>query len=261
MEVTNPRRIMVLGTPDSGTLALLENLTGSAPEAIDNSTAGLSHAWSVKTSYYKAEIPIWLDEVADTEAWKTEFLKPEAREVIIALGAWVYCFRRPLSEDDVTNIKAALAAIQAVIEKACGYGFDGVCLAVAMPQSKTPYLEKSFDDWEDICKDYGFEYIDFEAKGRNEYGEPVGTARVKEALEANEWEGDEMGQDDIDDFDEDDNTDWERTFAAEEAEMNFELFGMKDAVRKDQDGEGDENDVEELERMLTKLRAVKGISP
>jgi hypothetical protein len=38
-----------------------------------------------------------------------------------------------------------------------------------MPQSKTPYLEKSFDEWEELCQDLGFEFVDFESKGRNEY--------------------------------------------------------------------------------------------
>ena len=34
----------------------------------------------------------------------------------------------------------------------------------------------------------GFEYADFEARGRNDYGEPVGMERVKEALEPNDWD-------------------------------------------------------------------------
>jgi hypothetical protein len=47
--------------------------------------------------------------------------------------------------------------------------WEGVCLAVGMKQSATPYLEKSHEEWEDVCQEYGFEFVDFEAKGRNEY--------------------------------------------------------------------------------------------
>lgn len=54
--------------------------------------------------------------------------------------------------------------------KACGYSWDGVCLAVAMPQSLRPHLEMSIEDWEDMCRGYQFEYIDYEFKGRNDYG-------------------------------------------------------------------------------------------
>jgi len=49
------------------------------------------------------------------------------------------------------------------------YDVDGVCLAVAMPQSVTPHLEKSFDEWEELCQEFGSEFVDFENKGRNEY--------------------------------------------------------------------------------------------
>ena len=38
-----------------------------------------------------------------------------------------------------------------------------------MPQSQTPFLEMGADAWEDVCQDYGFEWVDFEAKGRNEF--------------------------------------------------------------------------------------------
>lgn len=47
---------------------------------------------------------------------------------------------------------------------------DNIFLAVAMPQSITPYIQKDFEEWEDIMREYGAEYIDFEMKGRNEFG-------------------------------------------------------------------------------------------
>ena len=67
-------------------------------------------------------------------------------------------------------MKKSIKAVEQVIRKAMGYEWDGICLAVAMPQSTTPCLQKTADEWEDICREYGFEYIDSEAKGRNEYG-------------------------------------------------------------------------------------------
>lgn len=145
-------------------------MTGSAPTPVDNCAAGLSHEWKLETKYYKATIPIWVDEVQDVETWRTEFLKDEAREVVSVVGAWIYCFRRPIEESDVDELKSALKAISDVVERGGGYGWEGVRLAVAMPQSTTPYLEKSFDEWDALCGEFGFEYADFEAKGRNEYG-------------------------------------------------------------------------------------------
>lgn len=51
-----------------------------------------------------------------------------------------------------------------------GGPWDGVCLAMRMPQTETPYLTVSHDQWEDKCRDHGFEFVDFEQKGKNEFG-------------------------------------------------------------------------------------------
>jgi len=249
-------------------------LTGSAPDPLDGSTAGLSHTWTLETAYYTADLPIWIDEIPDPAQWKEEFLKPEAKEVVTALGAWIYCFRRPVTSSHLEVIKATLQAIQEVIEKHVGYAWDGVCIAVAMPQSMTPYLERSLDDWDDLCRDSGFEYIDAEAKGRNEYSEPVGVERLREALEANEWdasEGLDIDIDDFGDFDQEAENELEfsDTFAAEEMEMGRELAGLKMAVATEEEGEGgaagpgmlpgeSKDEVEEFERMMGKMMAIKG---
>ena len=176
-----------------------------------------------------------------------------------ALGAWIYCFRKPVTTQDVDTVKEALKAIADVIEKACGYAGDTVCLAVAMPQSTTPYLELEKEEWEETCLEHGFEYVDSEAKGKNEFGEEMGIMRVEEALKANEWEGgdgegfDFEGEDDFGDFDDGGGLD------AEEREMGAELFGMKSAVHGFDDEEGEETQVEELEDLMRRMVAIKGM--
>lgn len=170
MDISNPRRVLAVGASDSGVLQLLKDLTGSAPEQVDDSIAGISHNLRLETSYYTVDIPIWIDDISDIQAWRNEFMKPEAREVVSVVGAWIYCFRKPVHEEEIEGIKASMEAIQNVVEKGCGASWDGICLAVAMPQSTTPHLEKSTDDWEDWCRESGFEYVDAEAKGRNEFG-------------------------------------------------------------------------------------------
>jgi len=149
-----------------------------------------------------------------------------------------------------------MQAIADAIDRACGYSGDQVCLAVAMPQTTNPYLDLPGEEWDELCADAGFEYIDFEKTDRNEFGEEQGVQRVREALEAGEWEssegldfgGDEEGFGD---------------FAAEEAEMNMELFGMKGALRGDEgvgepSAEEKAKEVEELEVMMRRMIAIKG---
>lgn len=154
-----------------------------------------------------------------------------------------------------------MQAVADAIERACGFSGDQVCLAVAMPQTTTPYLDMPSEDWEDICTNTGFEYVDFEKNGKNEFGEKVGIHRVRESLEACEWEsaeGIDLGEDD-------DDEEGFGGFAAEEAEMNMELFDMKGALHGSEDEEAGEpsaeeeaKEVEELEVMMRKMIAIKG---
>ena len=149
-----------------------------------------------------------------------------------------------------------------MIEKACGYAGDMVCLAVAMPQSTTPYLDLEKEEWEETCLEFGFEYVDIEAKGKNEFGEEMGVKRVEEALKANEWEGgdgDGFGFDDDEDFGEFGDG---GGLDAEEREMGAELFGMKSAVHglgEEGEEEVEETQVEELESLMRRMVAIKGM--
>jgi hypothetical protein len=101
--------------------------------------------------------------------WATEFLAPEAREVLTVLGAFIVCFKKPITQADLLGTKALLENVAEVVKDGCGLTWDGVCLAVAMPQGTTPKLEMSGDEWEDLCQEFGFEFVDFEGKGRNQY--------------------------------------------------------------------------------------------
>ncbi|KAK5167658.1 uncharacterized protein LTR77_007357 [Saxophila tyrrhenica] len=271
MDINRSRRILALGKPGSGVLKLIEDLTGSAPLCHDNgSTAGLTHEWEVKTAYYEAKVPIWIDEITDVQEWKTEFSKPEAREVVEAVGAWVYCFKPPTNQEVSQECEEVMKAIQEVSEEHAGYGADTVMLAAAMPAANGTALTAEQDEWDDTCMQYGFEFINYGAKGKNEFGENVGLDRLREALEANEWAA-TAGSDDgeldldalgLDDGDEDDF----RGFARDEAEMTAELFGMKSALAG-HDFEPDAEDfapptqqaedVETLDRLMGKLLAVK----
>ncbi|MCJ1363594.1 hypothetical protein MMC16_002701 [Acarospora aff. strigata] len=267
MNICNPRRILLVSAPDSSTLDLLKNLTGTAPEPQCDSIAGLSHFWAIETAYYTASVPIWIDEIVDAEAWKNEFLKPEAKEVLEVVGAVVLCFKRAVDEEDLGRIKSTLEAVSTVVRKGCRYGWDGVCLAVSMPQSVTPHLPLEFEEAEELCREAGFEYIEGDAKGRNEFGEPVGIARIKEALQANDWdggEGEEFLSESLDLGSDDEDEDGGIVPKAEVAQIEREMFGMRDAIygqrpgqSREDDGQDEELKVEELERLMVKVQVVK----
>jgi hypothetical protein len=100
--------------------------------------------------------------------------------------------------------------------------------------------------------------------------EPMGLERLKEALEANDWDGgEELGEeinfDDIDDFGEED--DESLGFGIDPKEMEEEMKGMKQAIyRGGMDGiekevevdEEQDEEVEKLQAMMLKMQAVRG---
>ncbi|KAG4426326.1 hypothetical protein IFR04_000509 [Cadophora malorum] len=268
MEISHPRRILAVSRPDSGLLDLVQGLTGSQPTLTTDTVAGTTHNWPVKTGYYTATIPIWLDEISHASVWSADFLAPEAREVLTVLGAFIVCFRKPINEEGLKEVKDLMEGVAEVVKEGCGLMWDGVCLAVGMPQSTTPYLEKTFDEWEELCQEYGFEFVDFESKGRNEYSEPMGMERLKEALEANDWEGnDELGEAiDLDGLENESDDAGSIGFgldAADKAEMEKEMRGMKQAIYGGDDDGGEEEpndqDVEELQALMLKMQAVRDL--
>jgi hypothetical protein len=210
-------------------------------------------------------LPIWIDELGpdNISTWRKDFTSADARDVINAVGAWIYVFRRPVSQDELGHVKDAMKTVQKAIEKASGFSWDGTCLAVATKPAATPSLEKSVEDWERLCQDHGFEYVDVEAKGKNEFGEMLGVPRIREALEATDWTS-EPDLLDLGDFGDDDDEDLFGGFAGEEREMGLELLGVKGAIAKAETGDAEDDpahqdeQVEELTRMMTKMQAIKG---
>ncbi|KAL8735985.1 MAG: hypothetical protein Q9166_000547 [cf. Caloplaca sp. 2 TL-2023] len=132
-----------------------------------------------------------------------------------------------------------------------------------MPQPLRPLLEMSNDDWEDLCLDCGgWQWIDSEATGKNEFGENVGLERLKEALEANEWDGAGLDTDKIDfeaelGFREGD-------VSSDEIELEKDdVVGFREAILGGHEMDKEENteddmQVEELESMMLKMQAIKG---
>jgi hypothetical protein len=96
----------------------------------------------------------------------------------------------------------------------------------------------------------------------------MGLERLKEALEANDWEGgDDLGEDiTLEDLDQDEEeAEGSIGFGIDASEMEEEMAGMKRAIYGGDHGmEGDENEVdqdeevEKLQAMMLKMQAVRG---
>ncbi|KAK6436642.1 hypothetical protein LTR95_007160 [Oleoguttula sp. CCFEE 5521] len=213
---------------------LLTDLTGAAPPPNSSgSLAGVTHEWEVKTQYYHATVPIWIDEISDIDEWQREFSRPEAKEVVQAVGAWVYCFRHELDGDWRETAEKTMKAVQAVVEEHSGFGESGVMLAVGMTNTGGFMTEDQRASLDNACMDHGFELVDYGAKGINNFGEKQGFERLKEALETNDWSGtvgDDEEEFDFGDEQDDDSVGSLDTLDKNEAEFTAELFGLKTSL-------------------------------
>ncbi|KAK8859880.1 hypothetical protein PGQ11_010614 [Apiospora arundinis] len=202
MDISNPRRILAVSLEDDAIhlSRVVKDLTGSAPETASTTLAGSSHTLSLKTAYYTAEVPIWLDLIADPVEWSASFLSAEAKEVLEVLGGIVVVFPLPTQAgSDSKEAKAArelIAHVGKVVQKGLGgWAWDGVGLCVGVGEID------DVDEWDGCAAECGLEFVQVRAKGteaRNEFGEKTGIPRAKEALEANEWDqvgGGDLGSD------------------------------------------------------------------
>ncbi|KAL9061186.1 MAG: hypothetical protein Q9206_000669, partial [Seirophora lacunosa] len=264
--VLNPLRILVLTISSSTPLPPL--LKGSD--------------LPIQTPYYSATIPIWHDAITSPQEWEREWLSPSASEVIQSIGAWVLTFPKPSSaqsEAALETIRSTLLTIHRVLSHhLSSYNEPPLLLALGLPQPQRPLLAMTDESWEDLCRACGgWEWIDAEARGENAFGEKVGGERLREALEANVWDGtaggagrDEEEEEDIDAFEvelglqeDDDDGGLELGISAG---MREAILKQKSAGEKDVDTPKEEEDdgttdkdiqVEELESMMLKMQAIK----
>lgn len=238
-------------------------MTGGTPITDESgSVAGLTHEWDLRTAYYSARIPIWIDEITDVDEWKAQFTKPEAREVVEAVGAWIYCFNKGDADEEhgsqwTGEVEDTMKAIDQVVHMACGDEWEGTKLAVGLSPTAGKGQELDMEVWENVGLDHGFEVIDAGAEGKNEFGEMVGLARAREALEANDWAGQSSEADGLDLGDEEDGF---GAIGPEHSQMNAELWGLKASLLGTGEDEDDEGalQVDDMERMMSQVLSIKG---
>lgn len=242
MEIKQSRRCLILRSPGCDIRGLNVLLSETSEDE------GFATELRLSNAYYKATIPIWHEELHDLDAWRADYLSDDAKEVVQALGAWIYCF------DHAGNVQIGdtLRSIDKVIERACSDSWEGVKLAIGCSTSMdTQALE-------DECQEHGFEFIDAHASGRNEFHEARGLARVKEALEANDWSADaNLTDSDLEDFGDFEANNIE-TFDGQARESLLHAMNDMDDTQTDGNELDTSIQVENLDKLFVSALAIKG---
>ncbi|KAH8664205.1 hypothetical protein BX600DRAFT_463981 [Xylariales sp. PMI_506] len=300
MEISNPRRVLAVSLADSSNhlSKVVKELTGVVPVSATESLAGTTHPLDLKTAYYTASVPIWLDLISTPSEWAESFLSPEAKEVLDVLGGVVVVFPLPTKpqSDEGEAAKELIRHVGTVVKEGLGgWNWDGVGLCLGVGEID------DVDEWDDCAAEWGLEFVQVRAKSvesRNEFGEKTGIPRALEALEANDWSqaGGELGSD-FGDFEdplgEDDLEDSDSTKGAaldpESLDFGFDredFAGLKHAIwnpgqqqpdeedflngepsnrtgtAKDtkEDVKLDDSEIQKIEGMMRKLQAVRDMS-
>ncbi|KXJ93416.1 hypothetical protein Micbo1qcDRAFT_174479 [Microdochium bolleyi] len=204
MDISNPRRVLAVSL-EGATVHLtkvIKDLTGSHPEQTSTSIAGTTHNLAIKTSYYTAEVPIWLDLIASPEEWAESFLSPEAKEVLDVLGGLIVVFALPpptspsiapaqssqpvppsppapgttssttpppsSAAETAAQTRDLLRNIGRVVQDGLGgWSWDGVSLALGVGEAD------DVDEWEELAAGCGLEFVQIKSRvvaDRNEFG-------------------------------------------------------------------------------------------
>ncbi|OAA37574.1 alpha-/gamma-adaptin-binding protein p34 [Beauveria brongniartii RCEF 3172] len=272
---------------------VIHDISGSSPITTEDTLAGITHDLPLKTKYYATTVPIWLDLIESPSEWASSFLSTEASEVLAVLGSLILVFSIPDSTAAAADsTRQLIRQVGNVVHDGLGgWAWDGVKLAVGVGSAL------DVDEWDEMCAEAGLEFVQVGGgedklqqfggthytpkthtvpgitkakltKGSNV--EKSGIPRVKEALEANEWDlasADEPPFDDevankrtLDDALDPENMDFGLGEADLETLKNaiFANQGPEQDLQEDRKEEdiGDE-DVAKVQAMMSKLQAAR----
>ncbi|KHN94914.1 Alpha/gamma-adaptin-binding protein p34 [Metarhizium album ARSEF 1941] len=284
MDVANPRRILAvsLDTQADQLSRVIKDLTGSSPGAPPPSLAGTTHSFALKTRYYSATVPIWLDLVASPAEWSASFLSAEAAEVLAVLGGLVVVFALPppsSSSESAPRVRELIRHVGRVVNDGLGgWEWDGVRLAVGVGAHDSDGggggdAEDGYWDWDELCAEAALEFVRIGARQQPDVNELGGIPRVREALESNDYWAQDAPSDfgDFEDAPDKDDADG-LDFGLDGADLEGLRRAIWDAGPRDEPlalttdpgaaaGAGaDEDvdvDVDEVENMMRRLQAVR----
>ncbi|KAG5999844.1 hypothetical protein E4U21_006217 [Claviceps maximensis] len=239
MHVSHPRRILAVSLDAQAECLskLVRDLTGLKLTGEAASLAGTTHHLALETQYYTASVPIWLDLIASPSEWAASFLSDEAGEVLAVLGGVILVFALPGPSTSTASaglLRELIHQIGRVVNQGLGgWEWDGVRLAVGIDAGVDAGADT--EEWDELCAGAGMEFVRVGGSQpvKNEFGEKTGIARVREALESNDWEqADAQDVSDFGDFDDGTKNNKEQ-LDAEDLDFGFDpadLEGLKRAI-------------------------------
>lgn len=244
-----PNNVLILGPPKSGKVRLAQFISDDYDtETIqETSHSGLIYNCDLATKYFQVNINLLVDEypgsredadkelVESLQEWLTEFSSEEMLELREALDGVVFTIAmETLASDSMGKFMDVATQIKELLHEEAFFVVGG--------SADREMDALKVEEIEDEVISSGFEFVNLQESGSNEYREKLGRDRVLEIFHSHTW------------------SDMEKTSQPEEVFVSHKhdkLAGMSQGlleVEEEQDLPEKELD---LERILQKLRIDK----
>lgn len=155
-----------------------------SPQPTDGDLVGSSHQYVISNKYYCANIPIWVDDLQDIDAWRKGYLSEEAAEVREEIACYIFVARVPSAQTEYDQIQTRINLIASV---AATVYHDKLCLLVLTPNPVSSSFSVSLDEWQDVCLGCDFEYAFLNAAESEDMAMPPGMTYVRQTMDVIDW--------------------------------------------------------------------------
>lgn len=184
--------VLILGPPKSGKIRIAQHIT----KDLDTSTiqpeshSGLIYNYTLNTKYFSLDVNLLIEEYPDSRAslaaietllqsFLDEFKTPEFTELRDALDGLVFTIDIFADAKIIQKLLDTFIKIKELLEEN-----DIFVVVVGFAEAdQKPLLEIV----EDEVIAHGFEYVNFNEYGTNEYMEKIGKDRLVEIFHTHEW--------------------------------------------------------------------------
>ncbi|RLV92242.1 Increased recombination centers protein 6 [Spathaspora sp. JA1] len=198
-----PNHLLILGSPNSGKLRIAKIIAADYEDKHDLTTqqshSGIIIKTSVLTKYYQMKLTIMVDEFSDKShdkddsyklseltKWYEDFQSEEYEELREVIDGIIFTVN--MVSDSVDYVNSAMDILsnirQCLDEDDDWNGF--ICVVGSVPGNE-PVNDDLVEQIEDGAIIAGFEFVNLQTDGVNEYKEKQGRSRIKELIECHEW--------------------------------------------------------------------------
>lgn len=231
--------ILMLGPPGSGKIRIAQLISGDHDTSTisQESHSGLVYTYNLATKYFSAKVNLLLEEYPDhrdsdtalvelLQATYDELRSEQCAELRDAISGLIFTFDMSIPQETLEQLLGLFAKVKELFE-------DKDVFVVVVGTSEAANVEAV----EDQIILSGFEFLNFNESGKNEFMDKLGKDRLVEIVESHDWDDVTTQSMSAEDYlkhqKEQADQMTEKLLSEEQAEVSFETMFHKLALAKE----------------------------